>query len=386
MANTANRRGLLMWVSLLLAGCGGGGDSPPQPPPKATGWVSTQNLPFAVNQVELTLLDSGKVLATGGIDGPSDAAVTSAYLFDSVPGTWTATAPLLDPRGTHRSVKLPSGKVLALGGWGAGILSNASAELYDPTSGTWTHTGAMSAARAGPAAAFLKSGKLLVCGGVASESAMPTSSAELYDPASGTFTATGDLATARWYATATPLASGQVLVVGGLTGTLGTWGGTATAEVYNPVAGTWTSAGSLPQVSYEHTATLLKDGRVLVAGGATGGWPLVPSRRAFLYDPVSGWSETGSLKVARVGHVARLLSSGGVMVAAGTLFSDHTSTTEVYDPVSGTWTYADTMVAFHGHLPGEAVLANGDWLVAGGLNLVSAGAVTLNASERWLLP
>jgi Galactose oxidase, central domain len=96
----------------------------------------------------------------------------------------------------------------------------------------------------------------------------------LNTPANGTWTATGSLGTARDEHTATLLQNGMVLVAGGI-GSLGVH--LTSAELYDPASGTWTATGSLGTARHEHTATLLPNGKVLVAGGYNG--PISPSAR-----------------------------------------------------------------------------------------------------------
>ena len=144
-------------------------------------------------------------------------------------------------------------------------------------------------------------------------------------PASETWTLTGSLHTARYLHTATLLPNGMVLVAGGLGSNLNAL---SSAELYDPASGTWTVTGSLNTSRVAHTATLLPNGMVLVAGGFDTNLNAIPS--AELYDPASGtWTVTGSLTRARYYHTATLLPNGMVVVAGGlyqrSCFSDRGS-------------------------------------------------------------
>ena len=262
-----------------------------------------------------TLLPNGKVLVAGGDgNGPSQE---SAELYDPASGTWTATGSLSAATSEHTATLLPNGKVLVAGGVNGDIFEFgsilANAELYDPTSGTWTATGSLGAARGEHTATLLPNGKVLVAGGVSNSYSFLVN-AELYDPASGTWTATGSLGAARSDHTATLLPNGKVLVAGGFNDS----NRLASAELYDPASGTWTATGSLGAARNGHIATLLPNGKVLVAGGFNGDSDSSILVSAELYDPASGtWSATGSLVFARGAHTATLLPNGRVLIAAG---------------------------------------------------------------------
>jgi N-acetylneuraminic acid mutarotase len=168
--------------------------------------------------------------------------------------------------------------------------------------------------RVNHSAVLLQNGKVLVAGGAAlMAGGGGTGSVELYDPTAGTWSSAGTLSSAVPRGTATLLANGQVLVAGG--------NGLNIAELYDPVTNSWSITGSLLAERFGHTATLLSNGTVLVAGGSTdqpGGVRADNVATAELYDPVVGtWSSTGSLNVGRGGHSATLLPNGVVLVAGG---------------------------------------------------------------------
>src|SRR5262249_48168162 len=107
----------------------------------------------------------------------------------------------------------------------------------------------------------------------------------------------------------------------------------SSAELYDSATGTWTFTGNLNTARYWHTATLLADGMVLVAGG------VVLDGSAELYDPATEtWTTTGSLNTARWQHTATLLPSGKVLVAGGVGNVGDLSSAELYDPATGNWT------------------------------------------------
>lgn len=254
---------------------------------------------------------------------------------------WTATGSMVETRFGESATLLPNGNVLVVGGNPQFIrrgLSSATAELYDPSTGRLTLTGSMHEARQDHAAVLLANGEVLVLGGYVfgRDPARLLSSAELYVPTTGMWRDTGRLTTARTNATATLLPDGRVLVAGGVSSLPSN--PSRSAEVYDPVTGAWTKAAAMSVARNGHTATLLPDGHVLVVGGGCCGQAAPAS--AELYDPISGaWTATGALAAARRGHMAVLLADGKVLVYGGDDGSDHpaVTTAELYDPVTGVW-------------------------------------------------
>jgi hypothetical protein len=201
---------------------------------------------------------------------------------------------------------------------------------------------------------LLPSGKVLVAGG------FNLSSAELYDPVADTWTATGSMSTVRSGHTATLLPNGKVLVAGGFTS--GTY--LSSAEIYDPTLGTWSSTGSMSTTRNQFTATLLGNGKVLVVGGFNGSY----LTGAELYDPAFGtWSSTGSLSlVGRAIHTENLLGNGKVLVSGGFTTSNYLSSCELYDPTLGTWSATGSFTTGTRYYHTATLLNNGKVLMAGG--------------------
>jgi Kelch motif/Galactose oxidase, central domain len=155
--------------------------------------------------------------------------------------------------------------------------------------------------------------------------------------------------------------------------------GAATAfrfsEPSTPQAGSVTASAPMLQPRSGHTATLLPDGRVLIAGGMRRNQDFY--RSAELYDPASrSFQATGEMTMARVGQTATLLRSGKVLIAGGWIGHGSTNSAEIYDPASGKFTAISSMTARRGR-PVATLLPNGDVLITGGADHDSPGGVAL---------
>jgi len=352
----------------------------------AHGFVATGSMVTARRFHTATLLGNGKVLVTGGEDAGT-TAFASAELYDPSTGMFTpTTGSMTAARVGHTATLLGNGKVLITGGaTDASENALASAELYDPTTNMFTATGSMTSARVSHSATLLNNGKVLVAGGdvifyngVANTNIKSLASAEIFDPATGTFTATGSLSVARESHTATLLNDGRVLVAGGSDGTLGnpTPAATvyATAELFDPTKGTFTAAGMMTSGRDFFTASLLGSGKVLAAGGANVAGFLAT---ADLFDPTStSFAATGNMTATRFYHDASLLNGGTVLLTGGSDANNRAlDSAEVYDPTAGTFAITGSMLSVRvWHT--STLLPNGKVLVTGGANNSSTPLAT----------
>lgn len=191
----------------------------------------------------------------------------------------------------------------------------------------------------------------------------------------GTWTLTNPLMIARSRHTASLLPDGKILIAGGYTGQLNNPISTNTAELFNPITNTWSMTDTMSFPRANHIAIRLANGKILVAGGRANN---VATATAELFDASTGsWSVTGQLNHSRFFHTATLLDNGNVLVTGG-LSGDGFSigkTAEVYDPVSGSWTLVDHMAIMRwGH--SATLLENGTVLVAGGSGPAGDGVYT----------
>lgn len=245
-------------------------------------------------------------------------------------------------------------------------------------------TASMGSPRVGASMTRLADGRVLVVGGV-DASNTPLSSAEIYDPTAGSWTPTGSLTLGpRSIHTATLLNNGKVLIAGGSSQPLPASNALATAEIFDPTTSLFSSTSSLNVARMVHTATLLDNGKVLIAGGgSTGGGPYEIT--AELYDPgADTFSWTGSMTTPRANHTATHSGCGpsgfseSVLLAGGNSAPFiYLASAETYDPATGTFTATTTPMS----TPriNHATAFNGFVLVAGG----NSGAGTLSTAERF---
>lgn len=294
--------------------------------PQSNTWTSLAPMSTARGGHSATWLATGNVLVTGGYT--NQAALASAESYDGNNNTWSSAGTMANPRYEHTASLLGNGMVLVAGGSNALIGSCScttflsAAELYNPTTNTWGATGSLATARYAHTATVLQSGKVLVAGGfggvpnLTQNVGAPLPTVEIYDPSTGLWSAAAaPMNNARYNHTATLLSSGQVLVTGGT----GVSGALATAEVYDPVANTWTNVGSLATARASHSAVLLPSGDVLVVGG----YNAAASQEfgigtAELYDPVAQtFSAAGAMNTLRQAFTLSSVGSGRVLLVGG---------------------------------------------------------------------
>lgn len=196
-------------------------------------------------------------------------------------------------------------------------------------------------------------------------------------PAPNTWNTRASMLTPRFLHTATLLNDGRVLVAGGHDGNQVL----ASAEVFDTNANRWTTVGSIPGARFGHTATLLINGKVLVAGGDNA------VSTAALFDPATNqWTATGSMTTPRGYHSAARLLDGRVIVVSGNTGASNTAGVEIYDPATGNWAPAAPLDAARSNFAMGVMPTTGRVVVASG-DTQSGGTVSVEyynvTSNQW---
>jgi hypothetical protein len=310
---------------------------------KTQAFIATGSMSEGRVGQQATLLANGKVLITGGDGAETNHPVASAELYDPNNGVFSPTGNMTIARVGHAAVLLSSGLVLVAGGQDSTFTNTNTAELFDPATGTFSPTGNMKEAHVGHTATLLDDGKVLVAGG---NILSPT--AELYDPATSAFSLTSNMSIARQFATATLLDDGRVLIAGGGS-VVGTCGGCSvnSAEIYDSTLGKFIPVGNMGFARRGHIAVLLKNHNVLVAGGIDDDLP-DPQRFLSSAEIFDGrnfiFSSTSSMTVQRFDHAATLLGNGDVLITGGfTGGFPITDTAELFNPKTGSFATTGNM-------------------------------------------
>jgi Tol biopolymer transport system component len=313
-------------------------------------WTADGRILFTRGSLDADSGDSG--WWTMDADGSDVTLLASAATIGVAPEAIADTQPAWQPIGGPAIAALPWTPAPAIAVGPAAPTPSPTAAPDLAPGFTWA--GSPSTTEDGPlgeTATKLADGRVLITAGCGTAAA-------LYDPMTGAFSPTGPLGATRGSAVATLLRDGRILITGGYNcaraGEDGVW---ATAEIYDPATGTFNATGSMTTPREFHTATLMPDGRVLVAGGYTaphpptaGGITLASVRTAEsatsvlasaeIFDPSTGtFSKTGSMSTFRDNHTATLLPEGRVLVIGGGGEGYASSTSaEIYDPATGKFT------------------------------------------------
>jgi hypothetical protein len=291
-------------------------------------------------------------------------------------GSFQPAGHLFQARNRSQATLLTDGKVLITGGYqfiGMNGEAIPFAEIFDPATGQSTALPPLSEPRDdSERSVLLKDGRVLIVSGG------ETRLVEIFEPTTRLFDLAGLMLHVRGGPTATVIPDGRVLIAGGFTA----FGPTdpeppvtESAELFDPVSGKSQPTGSLSMARYRHSAVTLPDGRIALLGGYGVDGQVLSSVE--IYDPRTGiFTPGGELAEARADMTAHLLPDGRVLVVGG-LYTNSGGqvvgarrSVEVYDPAAGRSAVTDTLPGarwFHA----AAELLDGRVLIAGGVDFSS---------------
>lgn len=323
-----------------------------------------------------TRLNDGSVLIVGGMKRNGEFYDT-AELFEPKSGSFkTLEARMIKKRVSHTATLLKNGTVLIVGGWSNTAGPESSTEIFDSKTGRFTAAASSRLPRSGHSASVLPNGDVLIAGGRLDNGA--TGSIEIFDVSTGSLSEVGTLVFPRTIHTATVLKDGNILFAGGQHESGGV---TPTAEVFDVKKMTSRQLNvGLETARYKHDAVLLADGRVLVYGGSNARDRGGRFKSAEIYDPGKGrFERTGDLNVERfkISSSSVLLKDGRVLIAGGA------ERAELYDPSTGKFALVKGSFGEAYHFASATLLDDGRVLVLGGYAYGSASG-PVSTSKAWL--
>ena len=374
---------LLIVGSLVLVSfaCGGGsGDGEEEQVVLPTPMVlidtptplPTNSMSFARGTHTATLLPDGRLLIAGGDDGSGrlDAIIDVAELYDPSTGRWEPGGVMGRQRTQHAAVLLNDGRALLVGG--AGVVQAKideqgieqpliETDLFDATNDSWSFTGETSIPRDNLAATLLANGSVLIAGGDDGKGTDTSilASAEVFDPATGQWSSTGSMSQTRQGHSLVALGNGTALVAGGDAGD----DPFQSVEIYDPASGAWSGGADMAEARERFAAVVLQDGKVLVVGGGGTDGRLASAE---MYDPGAGtWSSAAEMSTPRLKPAAVVLQDGKVLVVGGLGAGQFLGTAEIYDPATDSWSDAGSMETGRG-FHAATLIDDGRVVVTGG--------------------
>jgi hypothetical protein len=320
-----------------------------------------------------TLLPDGRVLVAGGMDEGFNPLRTSE-MFDPETNRWTEAGKMTESRTEHSAALLKDGRVIVTGGMNEKLQIIGTTEIFDPETGKWSEYTSMRTVRRGHFTLSLPDGRVAVVGGVgqtlgglgilANISAVGALlSTEVYDPETDTWSQASDMREGHSGGLAVVLKDGRVLVAGGYNQAEGL----ASSEVFDPNIGEWMRTASMARKTFANTATVLFDGTVLFTGGfgmsrAKGG--ITPGSEVF-NPKTNEWRKAPDTVHGRMGHTSTLLADGRVITIGGSTAEGPANTAEYMEPETWSWSEITPMSVERSQHT-ATLLNDGRILVAGG--------------------
>jgi N-acetylneuraminic acid mutarotase len=323
-----------------------------------------------------TRLLDGKVLILGGME-KNGLFFDEAELFDPAKNSFiTLKNKMLKKRVSHTATLLRDGSVLIVGGWSNRNAPEKTAEIYDPKTQKFVATRNTGFARSGHSSTLLDNGKVLISGGYDGERVL--SEAELFDPATNRFEIIGKMKTARKIHSVTKLKDGRVLLTGG---EVSKGQVVSDAEIFDLQTKEFIKVPShMNAVRYKHDSVLLADGKVLIFGGSDEKDGSGKRRSAEIFDPVKQtFTPTRDMNFPRfkISETATLLKDGRVLIAGGN------EQAEIYDPQRNSFEKVSGSLGKSLHYSSVTLLSDGRALILGGYEFIRGGE-PVSTKQAWI--